>query len=119
MFELRIGGPKGHGKVATGNLGEMCLGDGDNTGIDAGQNVVLTLQSRGIANPKLPWGIRAWNTCFADSTHGQNQKDGQNCPDGAEEPRGHSGTGQKARAPLPSLGSGFLRQNGLDAAHLV
>ena len=109
MFELRIGGPKGHGKVATGNLGEMCLGDGDNTGIDAGQNVVLTLQSRGIANPKLPWGIGPWYTCFADSIQGQNQNDGQNCLEQLEEPWDRSGARRAARAPLPSFGPGFLR----------
>ena len=107
--------------MALGALGQVSLADGQNSGLDVTDNVVLCLQSGWIANPNRPcWSdFRSWHTCFPNSEHQRGKNEVKDCPERSAKPRGRPMLGLGCRAPSPSFSPGFLRQDALQPDHLI
>ena len=74
-----------------------------------------------FADPDRPCWInfRSWHTCFPNSEHQRGKNEVKDCPERFAKPRGRPTLGLSCKAPSPSFGPGFLRQNALQPDHLI
>ena len=102
--------PKAKVKIVHGSFGQMRLADGQNVGVNTANQLILPLQSRGIANPDAPSRISvgARLSSFTNAASLPKQKGEEKGPEWFEKPWDPPTSGLLRRGPGPSLCSALL-----------